>query len=302
MTSPVTTFAPADAAALTSKARGWQRWLALAFSAILLLVILFELREGELDDLVAALPNAVPFYAAFAVSYLALPMFDWLIYRRLWGLPLASLTPLIKKRVANDVMFGYSGEAYFYLWLRERPGLAEAPLRTIKDVSILSALAGNAMTLLLLIWAWPMLTDLTLTMDPRLLLGSGAVVIAISFAILLFGKKIFYLSMPDLRASFGLHMVRSATSTFFLAMAWYFALPDVGIGYWVMFAALRMVINRLPLIPSKDLLFAAAAMVLTDQGSAMGAVVAMSAGLFLAANLLVGILLTGTDFIGRRRR
>ncbi len=96
-------------------------------------------------------------------------------------------------------------------------------------------------------------------------------------------------------------MVRITLSTLFLALAWYFALPEVDAAYWLLFAALRLLISRLPLVPSKDLIFAAAAIFLTDKGDAMGAVVAMSAGLFLAANLAIGLLLTGTDFIGRRK-
>ncbi|MHB9878499.1 hypothetical protein ACSMXM_02380 [Pacificimonas sp. ICDLI1SI03] len=301
MTTEAATLPRDDFSSLAPTARGWKRWAALAFSTALLIAIVVELHDGGFDVLTRALPSMPAFYLAFAAGYIVLPLFDWIIFRRLWGLPFAGLIPLLKKRVSNDVMFGYSGEAYFYLWVRERPALTARPFAAIKDVSILSALAGNVMTLVLLLLAWPMLQGVTLAVEPQLLLGSGAIIIGISFAILLFGKRIFSLSRRDLGATFSLHMLRSMISTLFLAIAWYFALPQVGVEYWVLFAALRMVINRLPLIPSKDLLFAAAAVFLTDKGDAMGAVVAMSAGLFLATNLALGILLTGTDFIGQRR-
>ena len=83
------------------------------------------------------------------------PTFDWLIFRRLWGLPAAGLAALIKKRVANEVVVGYSGEAYFYVWARARLKMVAAPFGAVKDVTILSAIAGNAITLAMLAVALP---------------------------------------------------------------------------------------------------------------------------------------------------
>ncbi|MGB3722335.1 MAG: hypothetical protein WA979_05885 [Pacificimonas sp.] len=301
MTIGTATINKPDLRQLAPTGHGWRFWLGLVFSAALFIAIVIEMTSGGLEAFRGALPTTPAFYIAFALGYMTLPVFDWLIFRHLWGLPLAGLTPLIKKRVANDVLFGYSGEGYFYLWLKARPGITAHPFGAIKDVSILSALAGNAMTFALLLAAFPMIGDLTFAIEPQLLLGSGAILIGISLAVLIFRRQLFTLAAPDLWPSFILHLVRITLSTLFLALAWYFALPEVDAAYWVLFAALRLLINRLPLIPSKDLLFAAAAIFLTDKGDAMGNVVAMSAGLFLATNLAFGILLTGTDFIGRRR-
>ncbi|MEM8825714.1 MAG: hypothetical protein AAGD40_02145 [Pseudomonadota bacterium] len=279
---------------------GWRRWVGLAFSAAILVAIIIEMSDGGMSAFGDALPATLGFYLAFVLSYSALPVFDWLIYRRLWGMPFGGITALLKKRVANDVMFGYSGELYLYVWARARRRLTRAPFGAIKDVAILSALAGNAMTLGLLIISWPMIADLSLEIEPRFLLGSGGIVVGSSLVILLIRKKLFTLPRRDLFISFGLHFFRITLSTSFLAVAWYFALPEVPVAYWALFAALRLVISRLPLVPSKDLLFAAAAVFLTDQGDAMGNVVAMSAGLFLATNLIVGLVLTGSDLLGRR--
>ncbi len=148
-----------DLRALAPTSHGWRFWLGLGFSALLFIAIIVEMTSGGMDALSGALPTTPAFYFAFLAGYLALPLFDWFIFRRLWPLPLAGLTPLLKKRVANDVLFGYSGEGYFYLWMKARPALCPHPFGAIKDVSILSALAGNAMTLLLLLAAWPMMGE-----------------------------------------------------------------------------------------------------------------------------------------------
>ncbi len=60
-----------------------------------------------------------------------------------------------KKRISNDVVMGYSGEAYFYAWARQRAQLVAAPFGAVKDVSILSAIAGNAVTLAMIAIALP---------------------------------------------------------------------------------------------------------------------------------------------------
>ena len=59
---------------------------------------------------------------------------------------LSGLIALHKKRISNEVLLGYSGEAYFYAWARQRSQMVAAPFGAVKDVSILSAIAGNAIT------------------------------------------------------------------------------------------------------------------------------------------------------------
>ncbi|MGO8609832.1 hypothetical protein ACC848_43530, partial [Rhizobium johnstonii] len=51
---------------------------------------------------------------------------------------------------------GYSGEAYFYAWARSRARMVAAPFGAVKDVSILSAIAGNTITLTLFAFAVPL--------------------------------------------------------------------------------------------------------------------------------------------------
>jgi hypothetical protein len=65
------------------------------------------------------------------------------------------MAALHKKRISNEVLLGYSGEAYFYAWARQRTQMVAAPFGAVKDVTILSAIAGNAITLIMMIAALP---------------------------------------------------------------------------------------------------------------------------------------------------
>jgi hypothetical protein len=91
-----------------------------------------------------------------------LPVSEWLIYRHLWSLPLSGLIPLLRKRISNGILLSYSGEFYFYVWVRRRTRLTVAAFGVIKDVSVLSAQVGNLVTLAMLGLAWPVLGTLQL--------------------------------------------------------------------------------------------------------------------------------------------
>src|SRR5690349_3582085 len=111
---PLTAQAPLtrgfDAASLAPVRGMGSRWPLILGALLTLLMIVALGRELYLSGL-AGLSRSVPtnplFYLAFALGYLAPPTFDYLIFRRLWRLPLAGMAALHKKRIANEVLFGY---------------------------------------------------------------------------------------------------------------------------------------------------------------------------------------------------
>ena len=123
-----------------------RRWPALLGGALTLLMIVAlgrELFGSGLAGLYRTLPSNPLFYLVFALYYVGPPTFDYVIFRRLWQIPLAGLAALHKKRISNEVLFGYSGEAYFYAWARQRTQIVAAPFGAVKDVMILSAIARS---------------------------------------------------------------------------------------------------------------------------------------------------------------
>lgn len=234
-----------------------------------------------LEGVRRALPGNPLFYVTFVLVYLALPLGDFIIFRRLWHIPVDGLIALFKKRIANEIVIGYSGEAYFYAWARARAPMVAAPFGAVKDVSILSAMAGNVVTLSLVLIALPFAQTVLKPADFRVLGWSVVILVTISLPFLIFARRVFTLRRDQLWWITGVHGVRLIVGGFLLALAWHFAIPDIAIGVWVMLSAARMLVSRLPLVPNKDLLFANFAITLIGTGSGLSAVLAATAALTL---------------------
>ncbi|RYY23213.1 MAG: hypothetical protein EOP62_20950 [Sphingomonadales bacterium] len=269
-----------------------RRWPMILGGALTLLMILSlgrELFGSGLSGLARSLPTNPLFYVAFLVYYFGPPTFDYLIFRRLWRIPIDGMAALHKKRIANEVLLGYSGEAYFYAWARQRTQMVAAPFGAVKDVMILSAIAGNAVTLAVMAIALPLCIELLTPTYQTYAYGSVALLILMSLPFLIFSKRVFSLPTPDLAWVFGIHCARIVIGSVVIAFAWHLAMPSVPIGFWLLMSAGRLLVWRLPLIPSKELAFSAIAGVLIGQGTALSELMALVAGLVLLCHVtLIG--------------
>ena len=290
---PLTTVlppAPANSVGLEPIQTIKSRWPTIIGGIITLAMLVGlgrELFSSGLAGLTRTVPRNSLFYVAFLGVYFTLPVFDYLIFRKLWGIPISGLAALIKKRIANDVVLGYSGEAYFYAWARARSHFVTAPFGAVKDVSILSAIAGNAITLAMIAIALPVGHRLIPPEMMRYVYGSLAIVFGTSLPFLIFSKLVFSLDRGLLWWVFVAHVLRAVLGTLLLALAWHFALPNVSVGVWIFLSAGRLLFSRLPLLPNKDLLFANFAILFIGQEGALSNLIAFTA----AAVLLVHIVL-----------
>lgn len=268
------------------------RWPAL-FGAVLTLAMIAglvrELMGAGLDGLSRSLPHDPLFYIAFALLYLSLPVGDFIIFRKLWHVPIGGLVALIKKRIANEVVLGYSGEAYFYAWARQRAQMVAAPFGAVKDVSILSAIASNALTLAMTALALPFCYDLLKPSQFDTLVASTVIVMATSLPFLIFSKRVFSLPRRKLWWVFMVHSIRVVAGAALLAVVWHLGMPQVSVGMWLLLSAGRMLVWRLPLVPNKDLLFANFAILFIGQDQALSNLIALTAAL----TLLVHVILIG---------
>lgn len=277
-----------DLAGLQPIERIKRRWPVVLGGALTLLMIAALAREllgSGLAGLTRAIPTNPLFYLAFALYYLGPPTFDYVIFRKLWNIPLAGMAALHKKRISNEVLFGYAGEAYFYAWARQRTQMVAAPFGAVKDVTILSAIAGNAMTLLLLLLVIPFGPSLPPGVTGDAIAGSAALMVMMSLPFLIFSKRVFSLPRETLWWVFAVHMVRLACGTAFVAVAWHFAMPSVAVGTWLFLAAARLLVSRLPLVPNKELMFASFAIVLLGSGAAVTELLALVAALTLLVHV-----------------
>lgn len=273
--------------------------LSATVSLLMVAALGYELFDRGLAGLSKIAPSSWLFYIFFALFYLGPPTFDFIIFRKLWRIPASGMVALHRKRIANEVVLGYSGEAYFYAWARQRMQMVAAPFGAVKDVSILSAIAGNAITLGMLAMALPLAAGLLTPTLYNAAVVSVVVMIAMSVPFLIFSKRVFSLQRGTLWWIFGIHSVRLLLGSFLLACVWHFAMPEVSLGMWLILAASRMLVSRLPLVPNKDLLFASFAILLIGQGEALSELMAFVAALTLLVHVT---LIAGFGFLGLVRK
>lgn len=270
------------------------RWLAGLFSVLVSLavigVVIWQVRLFRFGPLLAMIPSSPLFWAMFALTYLASPWGDWLIFHRLWRLPASGFGALIRKMVTNDLLLGYLGDAQFYGWARSRLARVEAPFGAVKDVAILSALTGNAVTLILLAVAWPFVSSGQLGVATRDAYVGLGVVLVTSCAILFFRKKLFSLPKLDLYFITAVHVARIAVALIGSAVMWHLVLAEVPVTLWIVLATLRMLISRLPLLPNKDVVFAGIIVFLIGRDTQVADLMALMTLLLLGTHLTMGLI------------
>lgn len=282
-----------------------RRRLAGAFSALvslaLLVIVADQFRHLSFAEIKAMVPSHPAFWMLFACYYFVAPISEWVIYRQLWGLPLAGMGALLRKLISNELLLGYLGEVQFYAWARSTLKMETAPFGAIKDVTILSALTGNVVTVLLLIPAWPLVSSGEIGLELHSIFISLSVVLATSFAMLLWRRQLFTLPKRELAFIAAVHMFRIIAMLALAAVMWHWVLPKVPVLLWLVLAALRMLVSRLPLVPNKDVVFAGLAVFLLGHETDVAGLLTLMAGLILATHMCVGVVVGLFGLAGQLR-
>ncbi|MET3666196.1 hypothetical protein [Caulobacter sp. 1776] len=290
----------ADHAASTvpgNKASRRWAWLGGVLGAGMALAIVLQL--GDATDsvltMIARLPPLV--WPTLLLLYLSQPLSDFMIYRRLWNLPPTGLEALLRKNVINEVMLGYSGDAYFYVWARRATDTAIAPFAAIKDAGIVSALLGNALTLVLAAISATQLRELDVFRQVGPALWSAAIPLAISIGVLLFGRRVFSLRLTQLIYIGAVGCLRLTVWAGLTILIWRMALPDAPAGVWIVLLAIRCLVSRIPLVSNKDLVFGNLVLLLLGAQVPIAVLLAALALVTLLLHLLVIVGLSATDLI-----
>lgn len=300
MTDQAAALDATHAPAFLAQDRAPRSWLGLAATVFSLGVISAALYQAwglDLEKLRALVPRTPAFWAAFVLAYLAAPVSEWIIYRRLWRVGPEAIFPLLRKQVYNELLLGYLGDAYFYGWARRRLALSCAPFGTVKDVAVMSAMAGNGMTALVVALALPFAGLLSLGGHAEAVGWSLTVVLGSSLAVVFLRRKIFSLGRRQLAFVFALHVARIAAAAVLAAVAWHLVLPATSVTLWLVLAAMRLLISRLPFLPNKDVVFAGAAVFALGQDVEIGTLMTLMAGLILALHIFVGVAFALVDLL-----
>lgn len=291
------TAGPVEPPPLKLAARHWTRWVGPGISTMVLFAVIYQLRYLDLKELWRLLPTSPYFWIAFFFAYMITPFADWLIFRRLWNLPVSGVAALVRKMVSNDLLLNYLGEVYFYSWVRRNATITTAPFGAIKDVSILSALAGNVVTLILVLLCWPWFGFLHRNVQGNSIEYSILFVLALSLAITLFRNRLFSLPPRDLWITTAIHMARIFISLILTAYMWNCLMPELDLVWLLLLSTLKLLLSRLPFVPNKDLAFAALAAFFVGHDNIVVTVMALMASISFATHLVVGAVLGALDLL-----
>ena len=232
----------------------------MVFIAGILAYLVWELRDVDLAQVARGLPLKPEFYLLLLVVYFILPASQILAYRVTWDYRLRHGIPaFIKKRILNKDVLGYSGEVFLFSWATKY--VNEPPvelMKTIRDQNILSAAASTLVAIVLVVvfifTGQVTLSDLVGDREQSTII-IGGIVLAIVLTILVRIWKYLF-AMPWRQASivFSVHVMRVLLRTTAEITMWHVAMPEVPLKVWFTFAAITIIMTRIPFVPAADLL------------------------------------------------
>ncbi|HEX7070260.1 MAG TPA: hypothetical protein VF190_05625, partial [Rhodothermales bacterium] len=254
------------------------------FVGLVLVYLAYRLTSIGWGSVVASLPTTPFFYGLVLVMYFLLPCSEALIYSRIWGTAYRKcLAPLLYKRVLNQDVVDYSGEVYLFMWTKGRIALTKRAIAaTMKDNLIVSSIVSisTAVALLGFLLVTGLIIPTDLVHDPSWMYVVGGAVIAgfLGGLIARFRKAIFSLPRRQLVEMGGIHTARFFLGYALQVLQWWVVVPEASFQSWALLLVLMVVTNRIPFLPSKDLVF-------------VGAGVEMSAMLDVPAAAVASMLL-----------
>ena len=253
---------PGRVSAFVQSSRGarWVRVGRIGLTIGVVAYLVYKLIELDVADVVRALPLEWGFYGLAVAIYFLLPVMQLTAYRIVWPFSIREAAgAFVVKRILNKDVLGYSGEVYIYAWARHHVQLSDrALMETVRDMNILSAAASTGVAAVLVT-----LFALNGRLNIRDLVGDtqvAGIVAAVAFTVVLILVVIrlrkYLFSMPRRPAAmvFGLHVARQLVRQVMEIFMWHLALPEIPLAVWFTYAAISIIVTRIPLVPNHDLM------------------------------------------------
>jgi len=246
----------------------WGKWVLWAARHIVTVAIgaylIFQLSEIGWRNLWASLPRTPWFYVLFTGIYLCLPFFQAIIFSRLWGRSIINVLPAtLIKRVYDKDVFTYSGDIYLYFWSEKYLRLDTSYIvHSIKDNAIISGVSSTVVAVGLLLFffvgGYITLPSLYYAKNGPYVVGGIIVVLLGGGGIITFRRTVFGLAGRLLGMMFLLHVTRLLVAKTLQVLEWNVVIPEISLEVWFTYLAVQIVVTKIPLLPSRDLIFLAA--------------------------------------------
>lgn len=258
--------------------------VSVVFTVAISAYLVYKLTLIGWEKVWQSLPQTVWFYVLMLLIFFGLPVFQMFIYRVAWKVSHWDIfLAMLNKRVLDKDVLGYSGEMYLYLWARKNVSKPEKEiLHVVKDNVILSSAASTlvAVVLLVLFFIFGQVKVPKEWVNPSALQVSVlvfCVLLVVGLAIR-FRKSILYLPRKELREIFWLNIARLLVVQGFQLIQWIVVMPGVPLINWMTLLAVQIIITRIPLLPSRDLIF-------------LGTGIEMSEYIHISTSSMAGMLL-----------
>ena len=253
---------------------------------------------------VSSLPTSPIFYLTIGCLYSLLPLSESLIYRRLWNVPVRKILPVVLgKRALNADVVGYTGELMLYVESRQHATVGAKMIRqSIKDNLIISSISSLSLAFIVLA---------VLLATGQILLPSwsensfvvvftvGILAGVLGLAVYGFRHAIFSLPRRDLMFMSAVHLTRFLAGFMIQVVQWWSVVPDAPFSSWATLLSAMIVTNRIPFLPSRDILFAGAGIELS---AVVGVPAAVMAGMLLVRTGIDKILNAGFFLFAQSRQ
>jgi hypothetical protein len=229
--------------------------------ALIVGIIIYQIADIGWREVLGALPQEPLFYIIFFILYFSLPVTEIFIYKQIWPLKKRHMfRTFLTKRVYNEEVVGYSGEFYLFMWARKFLDEGDRQiLKNIRDNNILSAITSNLVAFsligILIFTGFINLDDLLGDVDWVYLAVGAVIAIAFTALFIQFRKYIFDLPLKKALVIFGIYMTRFLIHHGLIVVQWAVVIPETPISVWLLFLTVVIVVNRIPLLPSRDLVF-----------------------------------------------
>jgi len=281
--------------------RNARRVFSLLFFIVIGTVLYKQLEGTDWPEVLRSLPTSPWFYILFLARFLLLPFTEVLCYSAVWTMNLLRYFGVfLLKLILNTSVAGLTGDLYFMLWAVRTLRISyRKAFSGVKDVTLLSAAAANAVAVVVL-GGYLAFGDLTLMQSVRpqalgIIIGVTLAAAVLSLFIILFRGKVLGVSTPVMWRVLGYHAVRSGGSIILLGLQWTVGLPGSVFTAWISLLVVDLLVARTPLLPAREFLFLSLALALADTIDAPEAQVT---ALFLADTALRQIVLVPSLIVG----
>lgn len=265
--------------------------------AVIVGVIIYQLFDIGFKDFLNNLPTQPLFYLIFYILYITLPTAEVFIYRQIWPIRRWQLfKAFLTKRVYNDEVMGYSGEFFLFMWARKKLDKRDRDiLKNVRDNNILSAISSNTVTIVLiviLVYAGIInLDELIGNVDLFYIITGAVIFMAVVALIVQFRKYIFELPLKKAVIIGLIYFSRFVFHNGLMMVLWAVVIPETPISTWFLFVAIMIIVNRIPILPSRDLIFLLAGIELSRMLNMTTAAVAGMLLVFSALKKVTNLIL-----------